>query len=80
MKACKVGIWVGLSYALFAGAAFADPPKGHAVTLDHLLIVGRIQKPMATVEVARVEPKIALAEIRPPFTGRIERAVSRDPY
>jgi hypothetical protein len=39
-----------------------------------------VQKPLATVEVARVEPKLTLADVRRSFTERIERPVAHDPY
>ena len=45
-----------------------------------IIISGRVQKPLATVEVARVEPKLTLADVRRSFTERIERPVAHDPY
>ena len=43
-------------------------------------IVGRVQKPIAAVDVSRIQPKLTLAELRQPFLDRIEKAVYNDPF
>jgi hypothetical protein len=63
-----------------AGAAFADSAKGRVITLRTLEIIGRVQKPMAAVEVSRVQPTPTLTELKQPFADRIEQVVARDPY
>jgi hypothetical protein len=50
------------------------------VTLSEVTIVGRIQKPIAAVDVSRIQPKLALAELRQPFLQRIEEAIYRAPF
>jgi hypothetical protein len=48
--------------------------------VGEITIVGRVQKPIAAVDVAKIEPKLTLAELRQPFLDRIEEAVRRDPF
>ena len=50
------------------------------VTISEVTIVGRVQKPIAAVDVSRIQPKLTLGELRQPFLDRIERAISRDPF
>jgi hypothetical protein len=77
--------------ALLAGALFAvvllaagvsraqqKAAKG-VITLQEIQIVGRIQKPIAAVDVNRIQPKLMLHELRQPFLDRIEKAVYDDP-
>ncbi len=45
-----------------------------------ITIVGRVQKPIAAVDVAKIQPKLTLAELRQPFLDRIEEAVHKDPF
>lgn len=54
--------------------------KGRVVTISEVTIVGRVQKPIAAVDVSRIQPKLTLAELRQPFLSRIEKALSRDPF
>jgi hypothetical protein len=80
MNARTLSAYVVVGAALGSGAAGAAPVKGHAVTLDDLVIIGRIQKPLATVEISRVPPKLTLTELKQTFTVEIEHAATRDPY
>jgi hypothetical protein len=61
------------------GQAFAADQKG-VITLREVEIVGRVQKPVASVDVGEVQPKLSLAELRKPFLDRIEEAVQHDPF
>lgn len=54
--------------------------KSRVVTISEVTIVGRVQKPIAAVDVSRIQPKLTLAELRQPFLDRIEKAISRDPF
>ena len=63
-----------------AAPARAQQPKGRVVTISEVTIVGRIQKPIAAVDVSRIQPKLALAELRQPFLQRIEEAIYRAPF
>lgn len=54
--------------------------KGRVVTISEVTIVGRVQKPIAAVDVSRIQPKLTLAELRQPFIHRIEKAIYQDPF
>ncbi len=63
-----------------APGALAQQKKSRVVTISEVTIVGRVQKPIAAVDVSRIQPKLTLAELRQPFLDRIEKAISRDPF
>jgi hypothetical protein len=66
---------------LAAGPAFSqDKPAKGVITLSEVTIVGRIQKPIAAVDVNRIQPKLTLHELRQPFLDRIEQAIYADPF
>jgi hypothetical protein len=54
--------------------------KSRVVTISEVTIVGRVQKPIAAVDVSRIQPKLTLGELRQPFIDRIEKAISHDPF
>ena len=61
--------------------AFAQSSgKSRVVTISEVTIVGRIQKPIAAVDVSRIQPKLTLAELRQPFLQKIEEAIYRSPF
>ncbi len=62
------------------GAAAAPAPQRGVITLAEVTITGRVQKPIAAVDVNRIQPKLTLAELRQPFLDRIEQAVYKDPF
>jgi hypothetical protein len=66
--------------ALLAPAVASAQKKGRVVTISEVTIVGRVQKPIAAVDVSRIQPKLTLAELRQPFLDRIEKAISHDPF
>ena len=67
-------------------AVLAVAPSAHAqkkervITISEVTIVGRVQKPIASVDVNKIQPKLTLAELRQPFLDRIEAAVAKDPF
>jgi hypothetical protein len=69
-------------YAQDRGAPAGAKPKQDqgVLTVGEITIVGRIQKPIAAVDVAKIQPKLTLAELRQPFLDRIEEAVHKDPF
>lgn len=76
---------VALALLLVSGGASAQDKKGGSsqrgvITLAEVTITGRIQKPIAAVDVSRIAPKLTLAELRQPFLDRIEQAVYKDPF
>jgi len=50
------------------------------ITLAEVTITGRIQKPIAAVDVSRIAPKLTLAELRQPFLDLIEAVIFTDPF
>lgn len=68
-----------VSVLLVSASAFAQK-KGRVVTISEVTIVGRVQKPIAAVDVSRIQPKLTLAELRQPFLDRIEKAIYNDPF
>jgi hypothetical protein len=70
--------------ALFAGLSTSQvavaQETGRVITLAEITIVGRVQKPVAAVDVSRLRPKLTLSELRRPFVYRIELVVRSDPF
>jgi hypothetical protein len=61
------------------GGAAGGAQRG-VITLAEVTITGRIQKPIAAVDVSRIQPKLTLAELRQPFLDRIEQAILKEPF
>lgn len=55
-------------------------PQRGVITLSEVTITGRIQKPIAAVDVNRISPRLTLAELRQPFLDRIEKVIYSDPF
>jgi hypothetical protein len=68
-----------LALSLVHGSALGQK-KSRVITISEVTIVGRVQKPIAAVDVSRIQPKLTLAELKQPFVDRIEKAISRDPF
>jgi hypothetical protein len=76
----RIAWLVGL-FVILSTPALAQQKKGsRVITISEVTIVGRVQKPIAAVDVSRIQPKLTLGELRQPFLDRIERAISRDPF
>jgi hypothetical protein len=58
----------------------AAKPQQGVLQVGEITIVGRVQKPIAAVDVAKIQAKLTLAELRQPFLDRIEEAVTKDPF
>jgi hypothetical protein len=70
---------------LATSAASAQQPGGAqtapgVLKLGVIEIVGRVQKPIASIDVGKIPPKLTLAELRQPFITRIEDAIQHDPF
>jgi hypothetical protein len=73
--------WQSHAGAQDRGAARAAAgPRSRVVTISEVTIVGRIQKPIAAVDVSRIQPKLTLAELRQPFLQGIEKAIYSSPF
>jgi hypothetical protein len=81
MRPKLVAVLVTLcAFASVPSARAQTGKKGRVVTISEVTIVGRVQKPIAAVDVSRIHPRLTLAELRKPFLDRIEKAVQRDPF
>lgn len=81
MKPVRIFPFVLCAMALLSTSEPAEAQKAsRVVTIAEVTIVGRIQKPIAAVDVARIQPKLTLAELRQPFLDRIEKALRDDPF
>jgi hypothetical protein len=80
----RPGWWLGVAAAVsLLGTitpGWAQQGKSRVVTISEVTIVGRIQKPIAAVDVSRIQPKLTLAELRQPFLQKIEEAIYRSPF
>ena len=54
--------------------------KQRVVTISEVTIVGRVQKPIAAVDVSRIQPKLTLGNNKQPFVERIEKAIQDQPF
>lgn len=85
-KAHWLAVLVGAGAMMVAGEAAAqgtetkDAGGRGVITLAEVTITGRIQRPIAAVDVSRIQPKLTLAELRQPFLERIEKAIYKDPF
>ncbi|HEY3496162.1 MAG TPA: hypothetical protein VGK73_15795 [Polyangiaceae bacterium] len=77
VRFCPALVLFGL--LLVTGGAHAQK-KSRVITISEVTIVGRVQKPIAAVDVSRIQPKLTLAELKQPFVDRIEKSISRDPF
>jgi hypothetical protein len=75
----KLLVLAALAAPFWSGLASAQK-KSRVVTISEVTIVGRVQKPIAAVDVSRIQPKLTLGELRQPFIDRIEKAISHDPF
>jgi hypothetical protein len=74
------GIVAGAMFFLSVSASAQDKPAKGVITLAEVTIVGRIQKPIASVDVNRIQPKLTLQELRQPFLDKIEQVLYSDPF
>jgi hypothetical protein len=81
MRAIRVAlVVVSCAVPLFSSATASAQKKSRVITISEVTIVGRVQKPIAAVDVSRIQPKLTLAELKQPFIDRIEKSISRDPF
>jgi hypothetical protein len=66
--------------AFLLGSTVAAQGKKRVITISEVTIVGRVQKPIAAVDVSRIQPKLTLAELKQPFLDRIEKALYHEPF
>jgi hypothetical protein len=76
----RLGIALAVAGTLLPATTMAQGKKSRVVTISEVTIVGRVQKPIAAVDVSRIQPKLTLAQLRQPFLDRIEKALYKDPF
>jgi hypothetical protein len=76
----RAQVFKGIAVLIGLGVPTKAQAEGKVVTISEVTIVGRVQKPIAAVDVARIQPKMTLAELRQPFLDRIEKAIYRAPF
>ena len=74
-----LNVWLACWLWLWPGDAAAQAKK-RVITISEVTIVGRVQKPIAAVDVSRIQPKLTLTELRQPFLDRIEKSLYRSPF
>jgi hypothetical protein len=74
----KFSLLASVAVVVWSSSAFAQQ-KG-PITINEVTIVGRVQKPVAAVDVSKIQPKLTLAELRQPFLDRIEEAARKEPF
>lgn len=83
MTRTLIGVVAAAGLVMLAGDASAQQKSGgggKVITIGEVTIVGRVQKPIASVDVSKIQPKLTLAELRQPFLDRIEQAALKDPF
>jgi hypothetical protein len=86
MKKAQLAAILVLAASSVSVSAFAQDKTPQRSTTSKVLqigeitIVGRVQKPIAAVDVAKIQPKLTLSELTKTFVGRIEAAVAKDPF
>lgn len=80
MKKILLASAVVLGSVLASGESSAQQKGGGVITINEVTIVGRVQKPVASVDVSKIQAKLTLAELRQPFLDRIEEAAKKDPF
>lgn len=69
-----------LALAFLAPQQAMAQKKGKTTDLGEITIVGRVQKPVAAVDITRLAPKLTLSDLRQPFLDRIEKATLKEPF
>jgi hypothetical protein len=54
--------------------------KQRVVTISEVTIIGRVQKPIAAVDVSRIQPRLTLGNKKQPFVEKIEKAIQAPPF
>ena len=73
IRTSKVVFLPALLVGLFVASSAAAQKKSRTVTVPEMQIVGHVQRPIAAVDVSRVQPKLTLGELRQPFLDRVEK-------
>jgi hypothetical protein len=81
VRRIAVALVAGVAVVAVGHVARADGKGQQGILqIGEITIVGRVQKPIAAVDVAKIQPKLTLAELRQPFLDRIEEAPRKAPF
>jgi hypothetical protein len=80
VKRMLLGSALAIAFIVLAPRDAAAQQAGKVITIGEVTIVGRVQKPIASVDVSKIQPKLTLAELKQPFLDRIEQAATKDPF
>lgn len=80
MRVLFVAIPIAMLLATTSATAQQRQQSRGVITLAEVTIVGRVQKPIAAVDVNRLSPKLSISERRQPFVERIEKAIYKEPF
>lgn len=79
-----VGFFGTVVLVTSSAAAQDTKSKGRAprgvITLAEVTITGRLQKPIAAVDVQRIRASLTLSELKQPFLKRIETVIYAEPF
>jgi len=56
------------------------PATSRVVTVSEVTIVGRVQRPIAAVDVSRIPPRLTLNERKPQLLSKLKGALYRAPF
>jgi hypothetical protein len=69
-----------LLLGVFVASNAAAQKRGRVITVTPIQIVGRVERPIAAVDISRIEPRLTLHELRRPFLDRIEKPLSNGTF
>ncbi|MCC6645411.1 MAG: hypothetical protein IT374_07570 [Polyangiaceae bacterium] len=73
-------IFSTVSASLLLSSGALAQKKSKVVEISEITITGRVQKPVAAVDISKIAPKVALSELRHPFLEKIEQVLLTDPF
>ena len=80
MRRLKSRSWGIIASLLSLSSVVSAQSKQRIVTISEVTIIGRVQKPIAAVDVSRIQPKLTLGTKKQPFVDRIEKAIQESPF
>lgn len=72
--------WSVVAASLLVSSGALAQKKSKVVEISEITITGRVQKPVAAVDISKIAPKVALSELRQPFLEKIEAVLLTDPF
>lgn len=80
MRRLRSWNWGIIASLLSLSSVGSAQSKQRVVTISEVTIIGRVQKPIAAVDVSRIQPKLTLGTKKQPFVDRIEKAIQESPF